>query len=96
MRGYFKLDVCCTVSCAAVYGHLTVPSLRMDVGLVLQRRVDGASGGRLCIGTNEDLLELFGKDPCPGARKALFLTVEISGREFAYVTAELHVLHGSW
>ena len=31
----------------------------------------GASGGRLCIGTNEDLLELFGKDPCPGARKAL-------------------------
>jgi hypothetical protein len=77
---------------AAVYGHLTIPSLRVDVALVLQRRVDGASGSRLCVGTNEDLFELFGADPCPGTSKALFLTVEIAGREFPHQFAEVHGL----
>ncbi len=58
----------------------------------MQRRADGANGTRLCVGVNESLIELFGPDPCPGSRKALFLTVEISGREFPNQYAEEHDL----
>ncbi len=75
-----------------MYGHLTDPSRRIDVALALQRRVDNASGERLCIGINESLSELFGGDPCPSLRKALFLTVEVAGREFTNQYGEQHDL----